>query len=68
MATSGVIYNILHALNLPVDIRNICVLLAPGFSALTAWATYMCVPPPSPNPVMPINLSSLTQVYERVER
>jgi asparagine N-glycosylation enzyme membrane subunit Stt3 len=43
MATSGVIYNILHAINLPVDIRNICVLLAPGFSALTAWATYMCI-------------------------
>jgi dolichyl-diphosphooligosaccharide---protein glycosyltransferase len=43
MATSGVIYNFLHALNLPVDIRNICVLLAPGFSALTAWSTYMCV-------------------------
>ena len=43
MATSGVIYNLLHALNLPVDVRNICVLLAPGFSALTAWATYMCV-------------------------
>ncbi|KAF8141449.1 glycosyltransferase family 66 protein [Boletus edulis] len=41
MATSGVIYNILHAVNLPVDIRNVCVLLAPGFSALTAWATYM---------------------------
>ncbi|KAI0630896.1 oligosaccharyl transferase STT3 subunit [Trametes polyzona] len=41
MATSGVIYNVLHALHLPVDIRNICVLLAPGFSALTAWATYM---------------------------
>jgi len=41
MATSGVIYYFLHALNLPVDIRNICVLLAPGFSALTAWATYM---------------------------
>lgn len=45
MATSGVIYNFLHALNLPVDIRNICVLLAPGFSALTAWATYMYVSP-----------------------
>lgn len=43
MATSGVIYNFLHAINLPVDIRNICVLLAPGFSALTAWATYMWV-------------------------
>src|SRR5258707_1272938 len=41
MATSGVIYSALHALNLPVDIRNVCVLLAPGFSALTAWATYM---------------------------
>ena len=41
MATSGVIYNFLKAINLPVDIRNICVLLAPGFSALTAWATYM---------------------------
>ncbi|KAI6023769.1 glycosyltransferase family 66 protein [Pisolithus microcarpus] len=41
MTTSGVIYYILHALHLPVDIRNICVLLAPGFSALTAWATYM---------------------------
>ncbi|THH17449.1 hypothetical protein EW146_g3357 [Bondarzewia mesenterica] len=41
MATSGVIYNVLHALHLPVDIRNICVLLAPGFSSLTAWATYM---------------------------
>ncbi|KAG6865644.1 oligosaccharyl transferase stt3 subunit [Blastosporella zonata] len=40
MATSGVIYNLLHAINLPVDIRNVCVLLAPGFSALTAWATY----------------------------
>ncbi|KAF5335866.1 hypothetical protein D9757_015164 [Collybiopsis confluens] len=41
MATSGVIYNFLHYFNLPVDIRNVCVLLAPGFSALTAWATYM---------------------------
>ncbi|KAF7309468.1 hypothetical protein MIND_00317600 [Mycena indigotica] len=41
MATSGVIYNFLHALNIPVDIRNVCVMLAPGFSALTAWSTYM---------------------------
>ncbi|KAL1659744.1 Dolichyl-diphosphooligosaccharide--protein glycosyltransferase subunit STT3A [Schizophyllum commune] len=29
MATSGVIYNFLKAINLPVDIRNVCVLLAP---------------------------------------
>lgn len=41
MATSGVIYNVLHALHLPVDIRNVCVMLAPGFSALTAVATYL---------------------------
>jgi dolichyl-diphosphooligosaccharide--protein glycosyltransferase len=42
MATSGVIYTVLRAINIPVDIRNICVMLAPGFSALTAWSTYMC--------------------------
>ena len=40
MVTSGTIYNIFHALNIPIDIRNICVLLAPAFSGLTAWATY----------------------------
>jgi dolichyl-diphosphooligosaccharide---protein glycosyltransferase len=43
MATSGVIYNFLRAIHLPVDIRNICVMLAPAFSGLTAWSTYMCV-------------------------
>ncbi|CAO1617776.1 unnamed protein product [Sympodiomycopsis kandeliae] len=41
MVTSGSIYNFLHAINIPVDIRNVCVLLAPAFSGLTAWATYM---------------------------
>ncbi|KAJ9646566.1 oligosaccharyl transferase stt3 subunit [Coniosporium apollinis] len=41
MVTSGVIYHILRLLALPVDIRNICVLLAPGFSGLTALATYL---------------------------
>ncbi|KAJ2129960.1 oligosaccharyl transferase stt3 subunit, partial [Coemansia sp. RSA 678] len=40
MVTSAAIYNALHALNIPVDIRNVCVFLAPGFSALTAVATY----------------------------
>ncbi|KAJ1674030.1 oligosaccharyl transferase stt3 subunit, partial [Spiromyces aspiralis] len=40
MATSAVIHNVLHALNFPVDIRNVCVFLAPAFSALTAIATY----------------------------
>ncbi len=41
MVTSGVIYHILRFLGLPVDIRNICVLLAPGFSGLTAFAMYL---------------------------
>ena len=41
MVTSGAIYHFLRALALPVDIRNICVLLAPGFSGLTALATYL---------------------------
>ncbi|CAG8718793.1 16748_t:CDS:2, partial [Cetraspora pellucida] len=41
MVTSATIHNILHALNFPVDIRNICVLLAPLFSAFTAIAAYL---------------------------
>ncbi|KAJ1817906.1 oligosaccharyl transferase stt3 subunit, partial [Coemansia sp. RSA 2599] len=40
MVTSATIYNALHALSIPVDIRNVCVFLAPMFSALTAIATY----------------------------
>lgn len=41
MVTSGAIYHALRALTFPVDIRNICVLLAPAFSGLTAFATYL---------------------------
>ncbi|KAH9891489.1 glycosyltransferase family 66 protein [Xylariomycetidae sp. FL2044] len=41
MVTSGVIYHLLRALTVPVDIRNICVLLAPAFSGLTAFAAYL---------------------------
>ncbi|RCK66727.1 Dolichyl-diphosphooligosaccharide--protein glycosyltransferase subunit STT3 [Candida viswanathii] len=41
MVTSGVIYNVLkNYLSMPVDIRNICVMLAPVFSGLTAIFTY----------------------------
>uniref|UniRef100_A0A0P5NR43 dolichyl-diphosphooligosaccharide--protein glycotransferase n=1 Tax=Daphnia magna TaxID=35525 RepID=A0A0P5NR43_9CRUS len=40
MITSGSIHYILHALNIPVHIRDICVFLAPFFSGLTALATY----------------------------
>ncbi|KAI5466185.1 family 66 glycosyltransferase [Mariannaea sp. PMI_226] len=41
MVTSGVIYHALRALAVPVDIRNICVLLAPACSGLTAYASYL---------------------------
>ncbi|KAF4124056.1 dolichyl-diphosphooligosaccharide---protein glycosyltransferase [Geosmithia morbida] len=41
MVTSGVIYHVLKALAVPIDIRNICVLLAPAFSGLTAFAAYL---------------------------
>ncbi|XP_033100577.1 dolichyl-diphosphooligosaccharide--protein glycosyltransferase subunit STT3B-like [Anneissia japonica] len=40
MITSGTIHWFLHALNIPVHIRDICVFLAPLFSGLTALATY----------------------------
>jgi dolichyl-diphosphooligosaccharide--protein glycosyltransferase len=43
MVTSGIIYNFLRLINIPVDIRNVCVMLAPAFSGLTAWATYLSV-------------------------
>jgi dolichyl-diphosphooligosaccharide--protein glycosyltransferase len=41
MVTSGLIWTFLKKINMPVDIRNVCVMLAPGFAGLTAWATYM---------------------------
>lgn len=41
MVTSGIIYHALRAISIPVDIRNICVLLAPAFSGLTAFAAYL---------------------------
>ncbi|KKK16216.1 hypothetical protein P175DRAFT_0496957 [Aspergillus ochraceoroseus IBT 24754] len=41
MVTSGVIYHLLRFLTIPVDIRNVCVLMAPGFSGLTALAMYL---------------------------
>lgn len=42
MVTSGAIWHFLKTwLRLPVDIRNICVLLAPAFSGVTAVFTYL---------------------------
>ncbi|KAF2085663.1 glycosyltransferase family 66 protein [Saccharata proteae CBS 121410] len=50
MVTSGVIYHALRFLTIPVDIRNICVLLAPAFSGLTAFATYLLTSEMSESP------------------
>ncbi|EME87676.1 glycosyltransferase family 66 protein [Pseudocercospora fijiensis CIRAD86] len=50
MVTSGVIYHVLRFLTLPVDIRNICVLLAPAFSGLTAFASYLLTAEMSDSP------------------
>ncbi|EHA53918.1 oligosaccharyl transferase stt3 subunit [Pyricularia oryzae] len=41
MVTSGAIYHALRALTVPVDIRNVCVMLAPVFSGLTAFSAYL---------------------------
>ncbi|KAI9173148.1 oligosaccharyl transferase stt3 subunit [Blastocladiella emersonii ATCC 22665] len=41
MVTAGVMHNVLHLLHFPVDIRNICVFLAPVFSTATSLAVYL---------------------------
>ncbi|KAL3234806.1 Dolichyl-diphosphooligosaccharide--protein glycosyltransferase subunit STT3 [Nakaseomyces bracarensis] len=40
MTTSAFVWHALRKIGLPIDIRNICVLFAPGFAGITAWATY----------------------------
>eukprot|EP01052_Picozoa_sp_SAG31_P005214 SAG31_NODE_225_length_19846_cov_19.057983_24_plen_97_part_00 len=40
MLTSGYFHHLLQLMTLPVNVRNICVFLAPVFSANTAVATY----------------------------
>lgn len=40
MATASCIYWLLHAVGIPVDIRNVCVFVAPLFASFTALATY----------------------------
>lgn len=41
MATAAIIHGALHSINLTINIRNMCVLLAPIFAANTAIATYL---------------------------
>ena len=38
--TSAVLYHIMHLINVTIDIRNVCVFLAPLFSSLTTIVTY----------------------------
>jgi dolichyl-diphosphooligosaccharide---protein glycosyltransferase len=40
-STSGFLYIVLHKLAIPIDIRNICVFLAPIFASLTSIAAYL---------------------------
>lgn len=41
MTTSYSIYWALHKLAIPIDIRHVCVFLAPVFAAFTAISTYL---------------------------
>ncbi|KAK9513066.1 hypothetical protein O3M35_001340 [Rhynocoris fuscipes] len=41
MVTSAVLYNVLRFINITIDIRNVCVFLAPFFSSLTTIITYL---------------------------
>ncbi|KAI8430345.1 hypothetical protein MSG28_000645 [Choristoneura fumiferana] len=41
MVTSTTLYNIMQFMNITIDIRNVCVFLAPFFSSLTTIVTYL---------------------------
>ncbi|XP_018013732.1 dolichyl-diphosphooligosaccharide--protein glycosyltransferase subunit STT3A [Hyalella azteca] len=40
MVTSAIMYHLLNALHISVEVRNVCVFLAPFFSSLTTLVTY----------------------------
>lgn len=40
MVTSAALYHMLHFFHITIDIRNVCVFLAPLFSSFTAIVTY----------------------------
>lgn len=40
MITSAAIYHVLHFFHVTIDIRNVCVFLAPLFSSFTTIVTY----------------------------
>lgn len=40
MVTSAVLYHVMHFFHVTIEIRNVCVFLAPFFSSMTALVTY----------------------------
>ena len=40
MVTSAALYHVLHFFHITIDIRNVCVFLAPLFSSFTTIVTY----------------------------
>jgi dolichyl-diphosphooligosaccharide--protein glycosyltransferase len=38
--TAALIYWVLHAFNITIDLRNVCVLTSPWFASNTAMSTY----------------------------
>ena len=40
MVTSAVIYHVLNFLNITIDVRNVCVFLAPLFASFTTIVTF----------------------------
>lgn len=40
MVTAAALYHVLHAVNITIDVREVCVFLAPLFSSLTVLVTY----------------------------
>jgi len=41
MVTASFFYHLLNSLNITIDVREVCVFLAPAFSSLTAIITYL---------------------------
>ena len=40
MVTSAILYHVMHFFHVTIEIRNVCVFLAPFFSSLTVLVTY----------------------------
>ena len=41
MLTSAVLYHVMNFLHISIDVRNVCVFLAPLFSSLTTIVTFL---------------------------